>query len=467
MQNPSKQAEALPHSDEAEQLLASMQAAMDQGLAAATGLAQDLAWRWMRLLGQTAVPELHPALYRWLLESFAGARATLFAKYLSASELELVRSRMLAHAADWLPLVTEVRRQIDAGTGFAEPAAQEMAQRWQELYRASYAGDDAKLEGKIALAFEREPDLFLGTDSAAMSFMHRALLHLHSQRAAPRDAGPKPSALMVAVLRAAHQLLDAPLVFEDPLALAILGPDEEAAVRADPGQYANPMSKALRTSLVVRGRLAEDEWARASQNGCVQYVILGAGLDTYAYRDEGRSSKARIFEVDLPATQLWKRAALRTAGIDEPATLTYVPVDFGRQTLAGALAASGFRADQPAFFSWLGVTLYLEPEDVLGTLRYIVSCAKGSAVVFDYAVAPALLSPMQRMALEMVAAKTAASGEPWKSNFEPDALSATLEGLGFGMVDNFSADQMTARYLGGRDDGLHMGGVTRLVHATV
>lgn len=286
------------------------------------------------------------------------------------------------------------------------------------------------------------------------------------------NAPPKPSALAVAVLRAAHQLLDAPLVFEDPLALTILGPDEQAALRADLAQFAHPLWVALRASLAVRSRLAEDEWARAQQRGVRQYVILGAGLDTCAYRPglgpgAGAGADVRLFEVDLPATQQWKRDCLRVAGIAEPANLRYVPVDFGRASLAAQLAAAGFRHDQPAFFSWLGVTVYLKQEDVMATLRLIAAGAPGSGVVFDYGVTPGLLEPVQRAARQFIADQTAARGEPWQSHFDPDALSASLQGLGFGVVDNYTPAQIAQRYLAGRSDGLRVGGVTRLIAAVV
>lgn len=291
---------------------------------------------------------------------------------------------------------------------------------------------------------------------------------LLSSTARAGAAPPKPSALAVAVLRAAHQLLDAPLVFEDPLALTILGPDEQAALRADLAQFAHPLWVALRASLAVRSRLAEDEWASAQQRGVRQYVILGAGLDTGAYRPGlGAGADARLFEVDLPATQQWKRDCLRAAGIAEPANLRYVPVDFGRASLAAELAAAGFRHDQPAFFSWLGVTVYLTVEDVMATLRLIAAGAPGSGVVFDYGVAPELLEPVQRAARQFIAGQTAARGEPWHSHFDPDALSASLQGLGFGGVDNYTAAQITQRYLAGRGDGLRVGGVTRLIAAVV
>jgi methyltransferase (TIGR00027 family) len=183
------------------------------------------------------------------------------------------------------------------------------------------------------------------------------------------DPVPKPSALRVAILRAAHQLLDTPLIFDDPLALPILGVGEEAFLRSDPSRYDTSRLRGLRTSLVVRSRLAADEWAQSRERGVRQYVILGAGLDTFAYRDQ-EDDGSRIFESDLPATQEWKRHCLRVAAIPEPAWLTFVPIDFERSTLATELKQATFDESAPAFFSWLGVTMYLEEAAVMSTLRF-------------------------------------------------------------------------------------------------
>lgn len=397
----------------------------------------------------------------------AGTRASLFARHMTAAECEQVRLRMVEHGPQWPPLIAALRQQMDAGAGLDEAPVQALARRWEALFRASYCGDDAALEAKVRSAFHEEPELSSGTgvDARLIAFVQQAILQLHR----PGDeaaAGPKPSAYLVAVMRAAHQLLDAPLVFDDPLALKILGPVEEAALRASAGRYSDPMSKALRGTLVVRSRLAEDAWAAAEAMGVRQYVVLGAGLDTYGCRGAARPG-SRVFEVDLPATQQWKRARLREAGIAEPAALCYVPLDFRRATLADGLAEAGFRHDQPAFFAWLGVTMYLEPEEVYATLRFIASCAAGSGVVFDHGADPELLGPAERTALQMMSAKAAERGEAWRSYFDPAQLSGKLREFGFGEVEAFGPAQLNERYLAGRADGLRVGAVTRLMHATV
>jgi methyltransferase (TIGR00027 family) len=282
----------------------------------------------------------------------------------------------------------------------------------------------------------------------------------------PAKASPKPTAARVASFRAVHQLLDSPLIFEDPLALRILGKTEEDSLRKDSSRYDTPLLRGLRTSIVLRSRLAEDEWIRSNRQGVRQFVILGAGLDTFAYRNAAPGGY-RIFEVDLPATQEWKRECLRAAGIEEPATLIFVPVDFECSTLAEALEKGGLRQDEPAFFSWLGVTMYLEENTITNTLRYISSMARESAVVFDYVVQPELLSQRERKAVESIVARTADSGEPWKTFFVPASLVEMLHSLGFSKVEDFGPELLNERYLSGRADGLRKSAVSRLVCARV
>jgi methyltransferase (TIGR00027 family) len=278
------------------------------------------------------------------------------------------------------------------------------------------------------------------------------------------DAVPKPSALKVAILRAAHQLLDTPVVFEDAFALRILGAAEEESLRSNPSQYNTPRLKGMRASLVVRSKLAEEKWAESQAQGIRQYVILGAGLDTFAYRD-GDHDQSRIFEVDLPVTQQWKRECLRIAGIQEPSSLTFVPVDFEHSTLAEGLGRAAFRDRERAFFSWLGVTMYLEEDTVISTLRFIASLAPGSGVVFDYGVLPKLLSPRERSSVELLAAKAAEHGELWKTYFDPSVLVRTLRSLGFKEVEDFGPEQLNQRYFSGRLDGFRKSGVSRLICA--
>ena len=278
------------------------------------------------------------------------------------------------------------------------------------------------------------------------------------------DPVPKPSALRVAILRAAHQLLDTPLIFDDPLALQILGVGEEALLRSDPSRYDTSRLRELRTSLVVRSRLAADEWARSRQRGVRQYVILGAGLDTFAYRDQ-EDDGSRIFEADLPATQEWKRHCLRAAAMPEPAWLTFVPIDFERSTFATELKRATFDESAPAFFSWLGVTMYLEEAAIMSTLRFIASLSPGSGVVFDYGVLPALLSAGERSSIQLLSTRAAEQGERWKTFFDPTSFAGQLRSLGFQEVEDLGPEEVHERYLSGRTDGLRKSGAARLICA--
>ncbi len=394
------------------------------------------------------------------------ARLSLLAPYLNPAEQEQVRQRTLAHAADWQQLLDDAASAIARHVAPQDDAAAALALRWAALFRQSHAGDDAALDARIRSAYEREPALSAHIDPQVRDFMRHALLHQYKPLPAGEQqaAGPKPSALSVAHLRAAHQLLDQPLILDDPLALKILGPDGEAALRANPQQYDNPVSAVMRTTIAVRSRLAEDCRQAAQKEGADQYAILGAGLDTYAWR-ASLPAPATVYEVDLPGVQQWKRERLQAAGMEEPPQLRFVPIDFARQNLHEALSAAGFDWQRPAFYSWLGVSMYLCEDEVMQTLSTIAQSAPGSSIVFDYLLDPELLSPMERSAMQMFGARLAAQGEPWRSHFMPDRLEARLRQLGFRQVEHFTAEQLSERYLAGRGDGLRLGGTTRLLRA--
>jgi len=223
-----------------------------------------------------------------------------------------------------------------------------------------------------------------------------------------RQGEPSRSALTVASLRAVHQLLDEPLVFPDRIALPLLGASAEAALRDDPFVLNDPMSRGLRGALVVRSRFVEDELARCVAAGVRQYVLLGAGLDTFAYRNPYSDEGLRVFEVDHAGTQRWKQQLLAEARIGVPASLTFVPVDFERDELDGALRQSGFRADQPACVSWMGVTMYLTADAVLNTLGTVAGFAAGSCLCFDYRVPETMLNPIERVINEVLEQQIAA-----------------------------------------------------------
>ena len=263
------------------------------------------------------------------------------------------------------------------------------------------------------------------------------------------EYGASRTALRVAARRAAHQILDCPPIFEDPLALAVVG-TETAATEAS--------SPSLRAFLAARSRFAEERLACAVERGIRQYVVLGAGLDTFAYRNPHAALGLRVFEVDHPATQEWKRGRLRAAGIEIPAETVFAAVNFERQSLADALPSAGFRAGDPAFFSWLGVVPYLTEGAFLATMSFIAGLPPASGVVFDYVAARHALSPREQLALEALASRVAAAGEPFQLFFEPAALAAQVRQLGFRHLEDLDAAEINSRYFRDRADRLSIRG---------
>jgi methyltransferase (TIGR00027 family) len=245
---------------------------------------------------------------------------------------------------------------------------------------------------------------------------------------------PSQTALGAVRLRAAHQLIDGAAILADPLALRILGPDDESSLRH---AQAHPLGARIRRFIAARSRIAEDALTIAAGNGARQLVVLGAGLDTLAYRTP-LAGLLRIFEVDHPSTQAWKQEMLTKASIPLPEALRFVAVDFERETLADALGAAGFDPEQRSFFCWLGVVPYLTEPAVFSTLSFIAGLPGGADVVFDYANAVAA-----HLAL---AARAAAVGETFQSYFETVKLCSKLTALGFRRVDDLDSAAIAARF---------------------
>ncbi len=263
---------------------------------------------------------------------------------------------------------------------------------------------------------------------------------------------PSRTALSAAAHRAAHQVLEQARFFYDPLALSILGADAMALVQE---AAENPERKRMRVFIAVRSRFAEDSLAAAVAGGTRQLVVLGAGLDTFAYRSPFRE-RLRIFEVDHPATQAWKRERLTQAGIAIPEWLTFAPLDFEQksafeeQTLAGGLAGAGFDPAQQTLFTWLGVVPYLTEQAIFGTLGYIAGMAGGAHVVFDYSDPPESFTPALRAYHDARAERVAALGEAWITYFNPAALHARLQALGFAGIEDLGPPQIAERFFPNR-----------------
>jgi methyltransferase (TIGR00027 family) len=261
---------------------------------------------------------------------------------------------------------------------------------------------------------------------------------------------PSKTALAAAFHRAAHQVLEQGRIFSDPLALPILGVNAQTIARQ---ARENPAGRRMRLFIAVRTRFAEDALAVAIERGVRQLVVLGAGLDTYAYRNP-LGDRLRVFEVDHPATQTWKRQRLRDAAIPLPSSLTFVPVDFERETLAERLTAAGFDRRQQTFFTWLGVVPYLNQDAVWSTLGFIASLPHGAHVVFDYSDPPASLSPERRASHERRAQRVAGLGEAWITYFEAEELHAQLVALGFAEIEDLGPARIASRYFPGRTGSL-------------
>lgn len=279
---------------------------------------------------------------------------------------------------------------------------------------------------------------------------------------------PSETALRVATHRAAHQLLDKPVVFEDPLALSMLGQEKAQALQADPSlAETSRLAPFLRAFTAARSRLAEDELRLAVERGVGQYVVLGAGLDTFALRNPFAAGGLKVFEVDYPATQAWKRSRLEEAGHALPPELTFAPIDFENKTLPQSLVEAGFDAKAPAFFSWLGVTPYLRGEAITAVLSFIAGRPQGSGVVFDYALERSLLDETGRRILDWFTSKVGSSGEPWQAFFDPAVLQKDLHDLGFSQAQDLGGEEINQMYFHDRKDGLRVGQLFHLMRAQV
>jgi methyltransferase (TIGR00027 family) len=246
-------------------------------------------------------------------------------------------------------------------------------------------------------------------------------------------------------------VLDGGRVFCDPLALRILGKQAADEIVVSARRSEGRLSRAFRGPVVARSRIAEDVLHAAVASGTPQYVVLGAGLDTFAYRNPYPAT-LRVFEVDHPATQNWKRRLLHEANIVVPPSAGFVPVNFETQDFMHELENAGFNPDLPAVFSWLGVTVYLTREVVMSTLKRIRnSGAPGSVVVFDYVCLPGRVNLLRRGVLALLSRRFARLGEPWRSFYNEQDLSAELHAIGYHRVDHIRPDEIAKRLFASND----------------
>jgi len=253
---------------------------------------------------------------------------------------------------------------------------------------------------------------------------------------------PSRTALIPARQRAAHQLLDHGAILYDPFAMEILREDEKDVL-----QFANqhPLASIGRLLSTARSRIAEDALSGAVERGIQQIVILGAGLDTFALRNPHAARQIRIYEVDHPATQEWKRRRLAEAKIALPPWLIFVSVDFERDDVGKKLVPAGFEQNSPAFFSWLGVVSYLTQEAIGSALDYM-SSIPSSEVVFDYMESPEASSDEIRQLVTERTEELKKIDERWVSQFEPAGIAAILRSHGFSAIDDIGFQEIKSRF---------------------
>ena len=288
----------------------------------------------------------------------------------------------------------------------------------------------------------------------------------------PDAAGPSQTALTAAAARAAHLIVDQPpVIFADTLALDLLGDQAAGLVAYHRAHGDHVVLSGARGQATCRSRYTEDSLAASiAVGGIAQYVILGAGLDSFAYRSP-LAGQVAVFEVDHPATQDFKLGQLSAAGIPVPANVVFVPADFENDLAGGSLAEllvrSGLDLTSPAFVSWLGVTMYLTRAAISQTLAEISGFAPGTQLIADYILPAVLRDDTGNAYAGLVAPAAAKRGEPWLTFLAPDDMSALLEGHGFGPVEHVRQRDSIPAALWDRTDCLHPADLSLLARATL
>ena len=273
-----------------------------------------------------------------------------------------------------------------------------------------------------------------------------------------------------AIMRALHQSVDDdPKILVDPIAAKLIEPDGDfykGALARFEG-LPRPLQARFRSLFVVRSRYAEDCLAESVSDGVRQYVILGAGLDTFAYRQPLWARPLHVFEVDHPASQQRKRRRLAAADIAIPGNVRLVPVDFERVTLTEGLSAAGLDFAAPTFFALLGVSQYLTEASLDLTLRFVLSMPASSEIVLSFVLPESARPPDEAALVAAFAARSAEMGEPWLTACLPDELVAKLRAMGFSRVAHLSPEAAAGRYIGDRRDGLSVWWNEQMMRATV
>jgi len=280
------------------------------------------------------------------------------------------------------------------------------------------------------------------------------------------------TALVAARLRAAHQVIDsAPRILDDPICVGLVPGSSEAELRAAAGLMATPFMQTLRTSFVLRSRIAEDALADAITTGASQYVLLGAGFDTFAYRPTSRLGRdphtrpLRIFELDHPATQAAKRRYLEAAGHSLPTNLVLCPADFEHEGFSEALNGTGFDPSATTFYSWLGVVPYLTIDAVKETLREIRALSKDHSIALSFVLPDHELSGIDAETVRISATAAKNRGEAWLSRFTRSEMDELLESLGYRSIQHHGPNEFAALLTDDRRDDLRAPSFERVVVA--
>ena len=283
----------------------------------------------------------------------------------------------------------------------------------------------------------------------------------------PGPERPSVTALTAAAARAAHLIVDdEPRIFTDPLAGRLLGDRAEELISYHTLHGTHPVLSGARVQVSCRSRYAEEALARAVAAGVAQYVILGAGLDSFAYRG-GLAGQVRVFEVDHPASQEAKRSALAGAGIPVPGNVTFVPADLAAGSLARRLAGAGFDRSAPAVVCWLGVTMYLTADAIAETMTAIAGLAPGSELIADYMLPEDARDEAGALFGTFVAQASAEQGEPWRSYFTPAQIEDLARRAGLGSVRSVRQRDTVPATLWRRTDSLRPAELAVLFHGAV
>ena len=269
-----------------------------------------------------------------------------------------------------------------------------------------------------------------------------------------RSKSSSTTAVLVAVIRAVHLRFHETHIFEDSYALQMLPPFWHAVashrfLKWLVGDVILGVYRPVYPAVVLRARYTEDQLLKALDEGVNQYVILGAGFDTFTLRHQNIADRLQVFEVDHPATQEVKRQRMLKANGSLPSNLTFVPVDFETDQLDEELSKAGFDSQTPAFFSWLGVTYYLTQEAIRDTLERVASMsAPGTRLVFDFKIAKHMMSPDWSTLAEKMEGFVARRGEPMLSDFTPQSLNDLMSRYGYTEVEMMPPEEQRERYLG-------------------